>query len=60
MRSFAAALDAIPLALAENSGLGPIETLTAIKSKQVTENNSRLGVDCNMKGSNGIYNLINL
>lgn len=54
MRSFASALDAIPLALAENSGLSPIETLTSVKSRQVTEDNSRLGVDCNMKGSNGI------
>ncbi len=58
MRSFASALDAVPLALAENSGLSPIETLTAVKSRQVTENNSRLGVDCNMKGSNGILHLL--
>ena len=58
MRSFASALDAVPLALAENSGLSPIETLTAVKSRQVTENNSRLGVDCNMIGSNGILHLL--
>jgi T-complex protein 1 subunit epsilon len=60
MRSFASALDAVPLALAENSGLSPIETLTAVKSRQVTENNSRLGVDCNMKGSNGIFYFVNI
>jgi T-complex protein 1 subunit epsilon len=54
MRGFAAALDAIPLALSENSGLSPIETLAEVKSRQVTENNPRLGIDCNMKGSNGI------
>ena len=55
MRAFADALDAIPMALAENSGLQPIETLAAIKSRQVTEKNSRLGVDCMMTGSNGTY-----
>ncbi|KAJ3186120.1 T-complex protein 1 subunit epsilon [Irineochytrium annulatum] len=52
MRAFASALDAIPLALAENSGLPPIETLAEVKSRQVTEKNSRLGIDCNMRGSN--------
>ncbi len=50
MRSFAAALDAIPLALAENSGLPPIETLADVKSRQITEGNSKLGVDCAGKG----------
>jgi T-complex protein 1 subunit epsilon len=53
MRAFASALDAIPLALAENSGLSPIETLAEVKSRQVTENNPRLGIDCNLRGSNG-------
>jgi T-complex protein 1 subunit epsilon len=53
MRAFADALDAIPMALAENSGLPPIETLAAIKSRQVKEKNSRLGVDCMQTGSNG-------
>ncbi len=52
MRGFAAALDAIPLALAENSGLSPIETLADVKSRQVTEGNSRLGIDCNLIGTN--------
>lgn len=53
MRSFAAALDAVPLALAENSGLSPIETLAEVKSRQVTEKNSRLGIDCNGQDENG-------
>jgi hypothetical protein len=53
MRAFAEALDAIPMALAENSGLSPIETLAAIKSRQVKEKNTRLGVDCMQTGSNG-------
>ncbi|GAO46975.1 hypothetical protein SAICODRAFT_29809 [Saitoella complicata NRRL Y-17804] len=52
MRAFANALDATPLALAENSGLAPIETLTSVKSRQVKEGNFRLGVDCMQKGSN--------
>lgn len=52
MRSFAEALEAIPLALAENSGYNPIQTVAEIKSRQVTENNPRLGIDCMNKGSN--------
>merc|ERR1712025_1116297 len=45
-RSFADALEQVPLALAENCGLPPIETLTDIKSRQVSENNPALGVNC--------------
>ena len=52
MRAFAEALDAVPLALAENSGFSPIETLADIKSRQVTEENTRLGVDCMSTGDN--------
>ncbi|KAF2398689.1 T-complex protein 1 subunit epsilon [Trichodelitschia bisporula] len=52
MRAFAEALDAVPMALAENSGFAPIETLASIKSRQVKEKNSRLGVDCMQTGSN--------
>lgn len=37
----------------QNSGLSPIETLASIKSRQVKEKNSRLGVDCMLTGSNG-------
>lgn len=53
MRAFSTALDAVPLALAENSGLSPIETLAEVKSRQVTEGNTRLGIDCLNKGNNG-------
>lgn len=53
MRAFADALDSVPMSLAENSGLSPIETLSSIKSRQVKENNSRLGVDCMQTGTNG-------
>lgn len=51
MRAFSEALEAIPMALAENSGLAPINTLADIKSRQVLENNSRLGVDCMQTGN---------
>ncbi|KAI8906370.1 chaperonin Cpn60/TCP-1 family [Gorgonomyces haynaldii] len=52
MRAFARALDAVPLALAENSGLSPIEHLAEVKSRQVAEKNPRLGIDCNLNGTN--------
>ena len=35
IRAFAEALDSVPMALAENSGLQPIETLSAVKSQQI-------------------------
>ncbi len=56
MRAFASALDAVPLALAENSGLPPIETLAEIRSRQITEGDSKLGIDCNGRGENGSSN----
>lgn len=52
IRAFADALDDVPLALAENSGLSPITEVTSIKSRQLAEGNPRLGVDCNQTGSN--------
>jgi len=52
MRAFANALDSVPLALAENSGLSPIETLAEVKSRQVKEKDSTLGIDCNGRGNN--------
>jgi len=52
MRSFADALDNIPMALAENSGLNPIVALSDVKSQQVKESNPRLGIDCLKKGTN--------
>ncbi|KAG6405693.1 hypothetical protein SASPL_133285 [Salvia splendens] len=52
IRAFADALDAIPMALAENSGLQPIETLSAVKSQQIKENNNCCGIDCNDVGTN--------
>lgn len=53
MKSFSEALESVPLALAENSGFAPIHTLADIKSRQIKENNPRLGIDCLNKGTNG-------
>ena len=53
--AFASALDSIPLALAENSGLSPIETLAEVKSRQVKEGNPTLGIDCLGKNENGMH-----
>jgi T-complex protein 1 subunit epsilon len=50
-RAFSVALEAIPLALAENSGLAPMETLSELKSRHVQENCSSLGVDCMLSGN---------
>ncbi len=44
IRAFADALDDIPLALAENAGLSPIEEVTSIKSRQVKEGNPTIGL----------------
>lgn len=51
MKAFAQALEAVPLALAENSGLEPIEALTEVKARQVAEGNPYLGIDCNDVGT---------
>ncbi|KAJ7551196.1 hypothetical protein O6H91_06G004300 [Diphasiastrum complanatum] len=52
VRAFADALDAVPMALAENSGLQPIDTLTAVKAQHIKERNPYLGIDCNDVGTN--------
>lgn len=51
-RAFADALESIPAALAENSGLPPIDTLTELKAKQIEEQKPYLGVDCLQTGTN--------
>jgi len=51
MRAFAEALEAPPLALAENSGFSPIETVSAVRSRQVAENNPYIGIDCMEKNT---------
>lgn len=52
IRAFADALDDIPMALAENAGLSPINEVTTVKSRQLAEGNPRLGIDCNQLGTN--------
>lgn len=51
MRAFVKALDAIPLALAENAGLPPIESVARIKARQQAEGAPYLGIDCNEVGT---------
>ncbi|XP_076972957.1 T-complex protein 1 subunit epsilon [Tamandua tetradactyla] len=52
MRAFADALEAIPMALSENSGMNPIQTMTKVRARQVKEENPALGIDCLQKGTN--------
>ena len=35
------------MALAENSGLNPIESLSQVRAAQIADKNPRLGIDCN-------------
>ena len=51
MRAFADALEDIPMALAENSGLSPISTVSAVKAAQIATGNAALGVDCMCTGN---------
>merc|ERR1711902_360142 len=56
-RAFADALEQIPLALAENCGLAPIQTLSEIKARPAAENNSALGVNCMENGAGDMKEL---
>ncbi len=53
MRGFADALEVIPTALAENSGLHAINSVTETRAKQIESGNSWIGVDCNLRGDGG-------
>jgi len=46
VRAFADALEQIPIALAENSGLDAIKCVAGAKTRQVNEKNPRIGIDC--------------
>jgi T-complex protein 1 subunit epsilon len=52
MSAFADALEVIPMALSENSGTNPIQTMTEVHARQVKEQNPALGIDCLHKGTN--------
>ncbi|KAE9414692.1 hypothetical protein Angca_006636, partial [Angiostrongylus cantonensis] len=51
-RAFADALETIPMALAENSGLAPIDSLTDLKAKQIETGKPYLGIDAMFNGTN--------
>lgn len=54
-RAFADALEAIPMALAENCGLSSVNALSEVKSRQLSEQNPALGIDCMNKGTCGKF-----
>jgi len=51
MRAFSDALEAIPIALAENSGFSPIDSLQEVKAAQIKTGVATLGVDCLQRGT---------
>lgn len=55
MRAFATALDVIPMALAENSGLSPIGAMADVKAKQKETQDSWHGVDCMLTGTSNMW-----
>mmetsp|Transcript_20931 Transcript_20931/g.18269 ORF Transcript_20931/g.18269 Transcript_20931/m.18269 type:complete len:541 (+) Transcript_20931:42-1664(+) len=60
VRAFADALENVPYALADNSGLWPIETVAEAKANQVKTGNPRIGIDCKLVGDSdmktqGVY-----
>lgn len=54
MRAFADALETIPMALAENSGMSPIDELTKVRAEQMKTGKSCLGIDCNENGTSNM------
>jgi len=52
LHAFADALESVPLALAENSGLDPIKVLASVRASQMNEKDPKLGVDCKQVGTN--------
>ncbi|CAG9323538.1 unnamed protein product [Blepharisma stoltei] len=57
MRAFADALEEIPTALSENSGLNPIDTVTMLKAAMNEDSSKRFGVDCLNQGTNDMKEL---
>lgn len=55
MRAFASALEVIPMALAENSGLSAIGEMAAVKAKQAETQDSWHGVDCMLSGTTNMW-----
>mmetsp|Transcript_118621 Transcript_118621/g.281567 ORF Transcript_118621/g.281567 Transcript_118621/m.281567 type:complete len:544 (-) Transcript_118621:126-1757(-) len=55
MKAFATALDVVPMALAENSGLQGIAEMAKLKAAQETSGNAWHGVDCMQKGTTDMW-----
>jgi len=55
MRAFATALDVVPMALAENSGLSAIGEMAAMKAKQQNTKNEWHGIDCMQAGQTDMW-----
>ena len=51
-RAFADALESIPMALAENSGLSPMDSVTELKAQQISTGNPHLGIDAMFRQTN--------
>lgn len=54
-RAFAEALESVPMALAENAGLSPVDTIAEVKARQLFERNPTLGIDCLNRGTSSTY-----
>ena len=57
VRAFADAIDSIPMALAENSGYNPIESVAQVKSLQIEKGMTSFGIDCLGCGTNDMKEL---
>ncbi|KAL0208057.1 hypothetical protein P9112_010644 [Eukaryota sp. TZLM1-RC] len=51
-RAFADALEAIPMALAENAGLPVLEEVAKARAQQIKSGKPHYGIDCNQTGDN--------
>jgi len=54
VRAFADALEQIPMALAENSGLNALKALTSAKGEQSDKNQAFFGIDCMSTGNSNM------
>lgn len=54
VRAFADALEQIPMALAENSGLNALKSLTNAKGEQADRNEPFFGIDCMSTGNSNM------